>query len=1231
MSVKKFIASSLISLIVLVIFAVLFGPGLVDWNQHKSTLTELAKQSTGRDVFIDGDIKLNVLPSPTFIANKVRITNVKGGAVPEMMRLESLEVRIAPAPLLAGHIQIESVKLIRPMVEVQMFADGSHNLSFATAAKDASPAPAESGTAPTPENTSPSPPSTKSFLESIQLDSFAIEDGTVVYRNAKDGTTERISAIHGRLAAGSMIGPFESSGRFIMRGIPISFEANIGKTIHGRTLPLSATLGDQSGRSKLMVSGTVASLTDKPNFKGKIKGQGRTLAGLIRNLTGNTEPLPGFLAQSYNIEGSVTASEASVEAKNLVLKLGESNASADISVNLKKSIRANVKIAAEHVDLDKWIALPTDNGKPARTNPLKDITAGKNTQQQTISIPRGSGKKTPKSKASAKSDAPGFNTVIDLSVRSVAFKKGLIHKTRLSAEITGGELTINQLSTQLPGGADVAVFGFIANTKTGPKFEGDVDINSGNSREVARWLGIELPDLPSGRLRRITVKGKVTATSQQVGIRGLNLKFDSSQVTGGVTVALPLEPISFGANLTLDKIDLDAYLVKSKPAKGKKTQKAQASGEGASSASEGSPVKSSSSGGTLAALSVLKSFSADVKAYAKKVRYNGKTITGIVLDGRLFDNKLTIRRASVAKAEGASLMLKGEAKGLVGIADLKNVQINLRAPSVQKLARLVGAKLPPRVAKLGKIDLSGKINGSVLKPAVDLTFKGGGATVVSKGTVSFLPLVGGADLNVSLKHGSLKKLLRILGVQYRPGGKTGAINLRAHVKSSAGVVNMNGIKGNVGRVNLSGKLGLRKGKTRPKIIADLVTNALDLNAFAPAKRRRGNLHSTPRIIPAAWVVPRVKDANSLFIQIVRKSSARWSPQPLDLSQLMAVDADIKLKSKSIKFETYRLDKADIALNLQNGILQANKLTGVIFGGALNGQATVRAGAGIPQVTSVVKIRNMNILSAVRAITKKSLASGALDLDLNLAARGLSPMELVSTLGGKATVAIRNLDPKNVGRGTAFAGALGLARMLNKTSGLFGGRRGKSKGLADVTGNFDIDKGVARSQNLTVTANAGQGIAKGFADLPKWHMDFNGDLTLSNDPLTTLVRGKSKAPQSIPFQIYGALDKPNVKVDTSKLPGGKLAIPIPGAERLLKNKKVIKGLDVLKKFGVEIPGFTQPTPTPAPQGQVSPPPPPPNSGSTSGLLPPPPPPPPAPEPQRKKLRFEDVLKQLQNLR
>jgi uncharacterized protein involved in outer membrane biogenesis len=360
--VKKVLVFGSLSLITILVLAVVIGPGLVDWNQHKSKLTDLAKKSTGRDIFIDGDIQLNIFPAPAFVANGVRVANVKDAAVPEMIRLESLEVKIAPGPLLTGNVQIESVKLVRPVIEVQVFADGRHNLvlekpisSSPENLSDRKSASEQQGTPTEPKSVDVSP---TSFADTVQLDSFIIEDGTVVYRNSKDGTVERISGITGSLAAGSLIGPFESSGRIIVHDIPVSFEINVGKTIHGRTVPLSASLSDQSGGSKFGLSGTVTSLTENPNFKGKIRAEGKSLAALIRNISGNKNTLPGYLSQPFNLEGDVGGSATSIEAKKLALQLGDVKASTSVVVDLKNLVRASVKVSADHVDLDKWLALP---------------------------------------------------------------------------------------------------------------------------------------------------------------------------------------------------------------------------------------------------------------------------------------------------------------------------------------------------------------------------------------------------------------------------------------------------------------------------------------------------------------------------------------------------------------------------------------------------------------------------------------------------------------------------------------------------------------------------------------------------------------------------------------------------------------------------------------------------------------------------------------------------------
>ena len=50
-------------LIGLLLVAILVGPHFVDWNRYlKSTITTAAKDATGRDLTIEGNIALSILP-----------------------------------------------------------------------------------------------------------------------------------------------------------------------------------------------------------------------------------------------------------------------------------------------------------------------------------------------------------------------------------------------------------------------------------------------------------------------------------------------------------------------------------------------------------------------------------------------------------------------------------------------------------------------------------------------------------------------------------------------------------------------------------------------------------------------------------------------------------------------------------------------------------------------------------------------------------------------------------------------------------------------------------------------------------------------------------------------------------------------------------------------------------------------------------------------------------------
>jgi hypothetical protein len=166
------------------------------------------------------------------------------------------------------------------------------------------------------------------------------------------------------------------------------------------------------------------------------------------------------------------------------------------------------------------------------------------------------------------------------------------------------------------------------------------------------------------------------------------------------------------------------------------------------------------------------------------------------------------------------------------------------------------------------------------------------------------------------------------------------------------------------------------------------------------------------------------------------------------------------------------------------------------------------------------------------------------------------------------------------------GALGLVSAMNQLTGVFGGG-GKSGGPVDISGSFAIRNGIANSQDMRIASGLGNGAAAGTIDLPRWRIDVKGNVNLGQNILTALISKGTRrnVTQTVPFAVYGNLDSPSIKLDTSKITGG--GLPIPGADRLLK--KLPKGIGGVLQ-GILGGGSTQQQSTPAPSGNTPPPPP-----------------------------------------
>ena len=127
---------SVATIAIIFVATVLILPTFINWNQYREEITSQVRNALGQELNIKGDIKLTILPSPALAINGIHLANMEGTSTADFVTLKSLEVNIALIPLLGQNIQITSVRLVEPVVNLEILEDGTNNLAFGTAKKE---------------------------------------------------------------------------------------------------------------------------------------------------------------------------------------------------------------------------------------------------------------------------------------------------------------------------------------------------------------------------------------------------------------------------------------------------------------------------------------------------------------------------------------------------------------------------------------------------------------------------------------------------------------------------------------------------------------------------------------------------------------------------------------------------------------------------------------------------------------------------------------------------------------------------------------------------------------------------------------------------------------------------------------------------------------------------------------------------------------------------------------
>ena len=183
-------------LIVMLIAAALIAPSFIDWTGYKGRITAAIEDATGLSLAIDGDIGLTILPSPTLAVSGLRVV---GAGDSEFVQLSELRVKIGIPALLEGRIDVASVTLVKPFINLLIDENGASNWSV-VASNGGSGGSSSDGQSGSLDG---SAASGSDF--NISLSRLLVEDGSLRYRDLVGGHDERIDHINA-LGVGNVIG-----------------------------------------------------------------------------------------------------------------------------------------------------------------------------------------------------------------------------------------------------------------------------------------------------------------------------------------------------------------------------------------------------------------------------------------------------------------------------------------------------------------------------------------------------------------------------------------------------------------------------------------------------------------------------------------------------------------------------------------------------------------------------------------------------------------------------------------------------------------------------------------------------------------------------------------------------------------------------------------------------------------------------------------------------------------
>ncbi len=212
---KTLIAVAVI--LVVIVAGLLVAPAFIPVDTYKGQIQTAARDATGRELTIDGDISLSLLPRLAIEVENVSFANAPGAAEPQMASIEKLAVELQILPLLSREVKLDRLVLVRPNILLEVDAKGRPNWIFETAQ-------AKADTPSTAEPSQPDAAGGGTAVANVALGEVRLEGGRLAYRDARSGAAYEVEDVNMDVSLASLDSPLKAEGGLVWNGKTVSLD-----------------------------------------------------------------------------------------------------------------------------------------------------------------------------------------------------------------------------------------------------------------------------------------------------------------------------------------------------------------------------------------------------------------------------------------------------------------------------------------------------------------------------------------------------------------------------------------------------------------------------------------------------------------------------------------------------------------------------------------------------------------------------------------------------------------------------------------------------------------------------------------------------------------------------------------------------------------------------------------------------------------------------------------------